>query len=66
VIRREEPLPTMIDEGLDEFKGRGFEILLVEVEVWCEVPEFAAQTWTEVGGGWSAMVLKEFTSDNWS
>jgi hypothetical protein len=56
----------MIDEGPDEFKGRGFEILLVEVEVWCEVPEFAAQSWTEVGGGWSTMVLKEFTSDNWS
>jgi hypothetical protein len=44
VIRREGPLPTMIDEGPDEFKGRGFEILLVEVEVWCEVPEFAAQS----------------------
>jgi hypothetical protein len=29
VIGREEPLPTMIDEGADEFKGRGLEILPV-------------------------------------
>jgi hypothetical protein len=30
VIGREEPLPTIIDEGLDEFKGQGLKILPVE------------------------------------
>jgi hypothetical protein len=38
---REEPLPTTIDEGLDELKGQGLEILLAEGVVWCEVPESA-------------------------
>jgi hypothetical protein len=65
VIEREEPLPTTID-GLDEFKGRGLEILPTEGVVWCEASESATQSWTEVGGGWSAMVLKEFVSDCWS
>jgi hypothetical protein len=54
----------MIDEGLDQFKGRGLEILPAEGVVWCEAPESATLSWTEVGGGWSAMVLKEF--DCWS
>jgi hypothetical protein len=34
--------------------------------VWGEALESATQSWTEVGGGWSATVLKEFTSDYWS
>jgi hypothetical protein len=68
VIGREEPLPTTIDEGLYEFKGRGLklEILPAKGVVWCEAPESATQFWTEVGGGWSAMVLKELASDCWS
>jgi hypothetical protein len=32
----------------------------------CNTLESAIQSWTKVGGGWSAMVLKEFTSDYWS
>jgi hypothetical protein len=28
--------------------------------------ESATQSWTEVGGEWSAMVLKELASDCWS
>jgi hypothetical protein len=66
VTRREEPLPTTIDEGFDEFKGRKVEILPTDGAVWCVVPESATQSWTEVGGGWSAMVLKEWVSDCWS
>jgi hypothetical protein len=50
----------MIDEGFDEFKGRRVEILPTYGVVWCVAPESATQFWTEVGGGWSAMVLKEW------
>jgi hypothetical protein len=63
VIEREESLPITIDEGLDEAKGRRVEILPTDRVVWCVVSESATQSWTEVGGGWSAMVLKELTSD---
>jgi hypothetical protein len=56
----------MIDEGVDKFKGRGLEILPAEGVVWCDAPKSATQSWTEVEGGWSTMVLKEFTSDYWS
>jgi hypothetical protein len=56
----------MIDEGFDEFKGRGVEILPTDGVVWCIAPESATQSWTEVGGGWSATVLKEWASDCWS
>jgi hypothetical protein len=66
VIEREEPLPTTIDEVLDEFKGRGLEILPAEGVVWCEVPKSATQSWSEVGGHWSAMALKEFMNNCWS
>jgi hypothetical protein len=31
--------------------------------VWCEAPKSATQSWNVVGGGWSAVVLKEFVSD---
>jgi hypothetical protein len=51
VIEKEEPLPTMIDEGLDEFKGRVLEILPADGVVWCDAPESATQSWTEAGGG---------------
>jgi hypothetical protein len=56
VIGREEPLPTTIDEGLYEFKGRGLKLKILPAKgvVWCEAPESATQFWTEVGGGWSA------------
>jgi hypothetical protein len=33
----------MIDEGLDEFKGQGLEILPAEGVVWCDVPESTTQ-----------------------
>jgi hypothetical protein len=66
VIGREEPLPTTIDEEFDEFKGRSVEILSTDGVVWCVVSELATQSWTEVGGGWSTMVLKELASDCWS
>jgi hypothetical protein len=66
VIEREEPLTTIIDEGLDEVKGRRVEILSTDKVVWCIAPESTTQSWTEVGGGWSAMVLKELVSDYWS
>jgi hypothetical protein len=56
----------MIEEGLDEAKGRRLEILPTDVVVWCVVPESATQSWTEEGGEWSAMVLKELSSDCWS
>jgi hypothetical protein len=42
-----------MDEGLAEFKG----------VVWCEAPELTTQSLTELWGGYSAMVLKEFASD---
>jgi hypothetical protein len=32
---RDEPLPTTIDEGFDEFKGRRVEILPTDGVVWC-------------------------------
>jgi hypothetical protein len=41
----------MIDV-LDEFKGRGLEILPAAEVVWCEALESATQSWTEVGAGW--------------
>jgi hypothetical protein len=63
VIGREESLPTMIEEGLDEAKGLRVEILPTDGVVWCVMPESATQSWTEVGGGWSAMELKELASD---
>jgi hypothetical protein len=66
VIGREESLPTTINEGLDEFKGRCLEIIPTEGIVWCEASESATQSYTEVGAGLSTMVLKEFTSDCWS
>jgi hypothetical protein len=66
VIGKVEPLPTMMDEGLEEFKGRGLEILPIEGVVWCEAPESATQSLIELWGGCSAMVLKEFMSDCWS
>jgi hypothetical protein len=53
----------MIDEGFDEFKGRWVEILPTDGVVWCIAPELATKSWTEVGGGCSAMVLKEWASD---
>jgi hypothetical protein len=56
----------MIEEGLDEAKGRRVEILPVDGMVWCVAPESATQSWTEVGGRWSTMVLKEWASDCWS
>jgi hypothetical protein len=66
VIEIEEPLPTTINKGLDEAKGRRVEILPTDRVVWCVMPKSATQSWTEVGGGWSAMVLKELASDCWS
>jgi hypothetical protein len=66
VIRREEALPTAIEEGLDEAKGQRVEILPTDGVVWCVTPEFATQSWTEVGGGWSTMELKELASNCWS
>jgi hypothetical protein len=66
VIGREEPLPTMIDGGFDEVKGRGVEILPTDGVVRCVALESATQSWTEVGGGWSAMMLKEWASNCWS
>jgi hypothetical protein len=44
VIGREKSLPTMIDDGLDEFKGQGLEILPAKGVVWCEAPESATQS----------------------
>jgi hypothetical protein len=66
VIGREETLLTTIEERLDKAKGRRVEILPADGVVWCVTSESATQSWTEVGGGWSAMVLKELTSDYWS
>jgi hypothetical protein len=63
VIGRDESLPTIIDEGLDEAKGRRVKILSIDGVVWCVMTEFATQSWTEIGGGWSAMKLKELGSD---
>jgi hypothetical protein len=42
------------------------EILLTDGVVWCIASELATQSYTEVGGGWSDMVLKEWASDYWS
>jgi hypothetical protein len=56
----------MIDEGLDEAKERRVEILPTDRVAWCVAPESTTQSCTEVGGGWSAMVLKELASDCWS
>jgi hypothetical protein len=66
VTGRVEPLLTMIDEGLVEFKGRELEILLTERVVWCEASESSTQSLTDLWGGCSAIVLKEFVSDCWS
>jgi hypothetical protein len=47
---------------LDEAKGQRVEILPTDGVVWCVASESATQSWTEVGGGWSAMVLKELAN----
>jgi hypothetical protein len=60
---QDESLPTTIDKGFDEFKGRRVEILPTDGVVWCIASEWATQSWTEAGGGWSAMELKELASD---
>jgi hypothetical protein len=54
-----------MDEGLEDVKLRGCEILPADGVEWCEVSESATQSWV-VGGGVSAMVLKKFVSDYWS
>jgi hypothetical protein len=56
----------MIEEGLDETKRRRVEILPTDEVMWCIALESAAQSWTEVGGGRDAMVLKELASNGWS
>jgi hypothetical protein len=56
----------MMDEGLAEFKGQRLEILPTERVVWCEALESATHSLTELWGGCSIMVLKEFVSDCWS
>jgi hypothetical protein len=55
----------MMDEGLEDVKVRGCEILPADGVEWCEAPESATQSWV-VGGGVSTRVLKEFASDCWS
>jgi hypothetical protein len=55
----------MMDEGLEDVKVRGCEILPADGVEWCEASESATQSWV-VGGGVNAMVLKEFVSDCWS
>jgi hypothetical protein len=55
----------MMDEGLEDVKVRGCEILPADGVEWCEAPESPTQSWV-VGGGVSARVLKEFASDCWS
>jgi hypothetical protein len=42
--RREEPLPTMIEKGLNEVEGRRVEILSTDRLVWCVVLESATQS----------------------
>jgi hypothetical protein len=56
----------MIEEGLYEAKGRRVEILSTDGVMWCIAPKSATQSWTEVGGGWSAMELKELANGCWS
>jgi hypothetical protein len=66
VIGRDESLPTTIEEGLDDAKGQRVEILPTDGVVWCVTPKSVTQSWTEVGGGWTVMELKELASDYWS
>jgi hypothetical protein len=44
VIRRAEPLPTTIDEGMIEFDGRNKETLPESGVVWLKAPESATQS----------------------
>jgi hypothetical protein len=44
VIGRDEPLPTTIEEGLDEDKRRRVEILPTDGVVWCVTSESATQS----------------------
>jgi hypothetical protein len=55
----------MMDEGLEDVKVWGCEILPADGVEWCEAPESATQFWV-VGGGVNDRVLKEFVSDYWS
>jgi hypothetical protein len=58
---------TYNDRGrIEQCKGRRVELLLTDGVVWSIALESATQYWTEVGGEWSAMVLKELASDCWS
>jgi hypothetical protein len=66
VTEREEPLPTIIDEGFDEFKERRVKTLPTDGVLCYVAPESATQSWTKVRGGWSAKVLKEWANDCWS
>jgi hypothetical protein len=64
VTRRDDPLPTMMDEGSVEVGGRT-EVKLLTFEVgWFQAPESAMQSVTT---RWvKAMVLKELANDCWS
>jgi hypothetical protein len=66
VIGREEPIPTTIEEELDEVKGQRVEILPADGVAWYITPESTTQSWTEVGGECSAIMLKKLASNCWS
>jgi hypothetical protein len=59
VTRRIDSLPTMIDEGVVELKGRKLVKLPASEVVQLEAPEFATLSITV--GRVTAMVLKELT-----
>jgi hypothetical protein len=62
VIGRTDPLPTMMDEGVEGLGGRKREMLQRSGVVWFDAPELATHSVSE-SGCWSIIVLKEFASN---
>jgi hypothetical protein len=56
------PLPTMIDEGVDEVGIEVVESIPVSEDMWEPAPESAYHSDCE---GWSVIVLKFCTRDSW-
>jgi hypothetical protein len=61
VIRRADPLPTMMDEGSVEGDGRTQVKLLAYEVLWLEVSRSVTQSVTT--GGVKAIVVKELVND---
>jgi hypothetical protein len=64
VTGRQDPSPTMIEEGQEGYRGRTEERIPASGVVWNEAPESAIHS--VLAGGVSPMVLKDCARAAWS